>query len=990
MKGKTRRKIKRFLGIPSLIVGAVFTVGGFVAPVLQHLLVGFIHRLSQSLVKPIAPSLQAFPDWVGSIAYWMILAFTSWALCRIYSKSLLHEIRYFEEIKFGKPDKNTILKAIDGILNTEKVAPFYVHAAPKCKEVETIKLRLKKTGFAMVSGGPGEGKSMAAYHAAYEFQNEARYRVYELRTERLENKTGKEILDEVLFQLDSLKGKRKLIIVDDAHKLAIKQDLNEILQQEAKEGNGKYIWVETELYEGDKEGIQSDTHIQIDFQSFLSDLQREFYESEAPILKEALRGRIEGLEDAKKRANKGAIRDAWHFAFVASRGEERLKQEITYLNGLETLVLFLISAYTVLSGESELSINYLLNKLDNLKFGWLTEALRKLTFTDAIKSLQEHKYEPKRNYERRSMIRIYDKSKSDRGYIASLHYNFARAVIRASLLRRNLVRDLLSSVKELLTSDYRKCAYFWVFHRDLGEHAAEFDRENKDWLVEFISNPLPELKYYPPLLRGIKNVAKDIYNEIIRNLDIARIAKEVSNAEVGQFDQLAQLLNAIGDRRDELIKNLDLKQLSRTANGAEVWQFDQLAQLLNAIGDRRDELIKNLDLKQLSRTANGAEVGQFQQIAYLLNAIGDRRDELIKNLDLKRLGTQANKAKIEHFVQIASLLIALGDNRNKLIEQMDLETFAKTASDAKIEQFNNLAQLLRELKERRDELVKELNFEKLAKAANAAEINEFEQIAKLLKELGQRKSLLSMQLDHDTLVQKANQAGPHDIMGLTMLIAELEEEDRSKFIQKVNWDSICIKCPIHVPLLRALGASLENLWKQAKNLSNKASVEKVAQHLRAHADEIKQEIAKANPKQYSGVAKFLWNCNQVDPGLAKEIATETMGKLAETFRISPTEYQGTGQLINALYAIDPDLSASFVKNNRVRGRIQQSINEHDWSKEVEGLKHLIRALYRSVPELWKKMVSYKWLTVDLDPLDLDSIYRDVDEKRNASTAYKTA
>ena len=914
MKGKTRRKIRRFLGIPLAIVCGVFGVGSIVAPVLQHLLVGFIHRLSQSLVKPIAPSLQAFPDWVGSIAYWMILAFTSWALCRIYSKSLLHEIRYFEEIKFGKPDKNTILKAIDGILNTEKVAPFYVHAAPKCKEVETIKLRLKKTGFAMVSGGPGEGKSMAAYHAAYEFQNEARYRVYELRTERLENKTGKEILDEVLFQLDSLKGKRKLIIVDDAHKLAIKQDLNEILQQEAKEGNGKYIWVETELYEGDKEGIQSDTHIQIDFQSFLSDLQREFYESEAPILKEALRGRIEGLEDAKKRANKGAIRDAWHFAFVASRGEERLKQEITYLNGLETLVLFLISAYTVLSGESELSINYLLNKLDNLKFGWLTEALRKLTFTDAIKSLQEHKYEPKRNYERRSMIRIYDKSKSDRGYIASLHYNFARAVIRASLLRRNLVRDLLSSVKELLTSDYRKCAYFWVFHRDLGEHAAEFDRENKDWLVEFISNPLPELKYYPPLLRGIKNVAKDIYNEIIRNLDIARIAKEVSNAEVGQFDQLAQLLNAIGDRRDELIKNLDLK----------------------------------------------------------------------------RLGTQANKAKIEHFVQIASLLIALGDNRNKLIEQMDLETFAKTASDAKIEQFNNLAQLLRELKERRDELVKELNFEKLAKAANAAEINEFEQIAKLLKELGQRKSLLSMQLDHDTLVQKANQAGPHDIMGLTMLIAELEEEDRSKFIQKVNWDSICIKCPIHVPLLRALGASLENLWKQAKNLSNKASVEKVAQHLRAHADEIKQEIAKANPKQYSGVAKFLWNCNQVDPGLAKEIATETMGKLAETFRISPTEYQGTGQLINALYAIDPDLSASFVKNNRVRGRIQQSINEHDWSKEVEGLKHLIRALYRSVPELWKKMVSYKWLTVDLDPLDLDSIYRDVDEKRNASTAYKTA
>ena len=33
------------------------------------------------------------------------------------------------------------------------------------------------------------------------------------------------------------------------------------------------------------------------------------------------------------------------------------------------------------------------------------------------------------------------------------------------------------------------------------------------------------------------------------------------------------------------------------------------------------------------------------------------------------------------------------------------------------------------------------------------------------------------------------------------------------------------------------------------------------------------------------------------------------------------------------------------------------------------------------------MVSYKWLTVDLSSLDLDSIYRDVDEERNADTPY---
>ena len=398
-----------------------------------------------------------------------------------------------------------------------------------------------------------------------------------------------------------------------------------------------------------------------------------------------------------------------------------------------------------------------------------------------------------------------------------------------------------------------------------------------------------------------------------------------------------------------------------------------------------------MDLAQLSKTARSAEVGQFDQLAYLLNAIGDRRDELIEKLDLAQLGVQANNANIEQFAQIENLIVGLGDNKNKLIEKINLKNLAKSANNAKVEEFENLAHLLRALGDYLDKLTEELDLKKLANAANSAEIGEFKGVAELLKNLDQRKSQLSVLLNHDTLVQKANQAGPYDITGLTMLLAELEEEDRGKFIREVDWSSICLKCPISVHLLSPLGASLENLWKQAESSSDRISIEKVAQHLRANANKIKQEIGNTHPRLYSGVAKFLWNCNQIAPALAKQITTETMSKLAaEAFSIRPTGYQGTGRLINALYAIDPDLSASFVKNNMVRGRIQQSINEHDWSKEVEGLKHLIRALYRSVPELWKKMVNYKWITVDLSSLDLNSIYRDVDEEKNAGTAYNTA
>jgi predicted house-cleaning noncanonical NTP pyrophosphatase (MazG superfamily) len=333
------------------------------------------------------------------------------------------------------------------------------------------------------------------------------------------------------------------------------------------------------------------------------------------------------------------------------------------------------------------------------------------------------------------------------------------------------------------------------------------------------------------------------------------------------------------------------------------------------------------------------------------------------------------------------LLVALGDNRNKLIKKMDLELLAKTCNDTDVEvkQFESLAQLLKELEDYRNELIKELNIKKLADAANAAEINQFEQISVLLKAFGQSKIRLSELLDHNTLVQKAKQAGLYDIRGLTMLMAGLEEEDRNKYIREVDWSSVCLNCPVSVYLLSPLGASLENLWKQDKILPNRANIERVTRYLRDRYANIKEEIGKVNPKLYSGAAKFLKGCNQFDPALAKQIATQTMDKLVQTFGIAPTEYQGAGRLIDAFYAIDLNLSALFlVGNKNIRDKIQQSINEDNWSKEIGGLKYLIEAFYRSAPEFWKKTVSR--LTVDLSSLDLNSIYDEVDKEKNAGTA----
>jgi len=915
--------------------------------------------------------------------------------------------------------------------------------------------------------------------------------------------------------LDNLKGKRILIIVDDAQKLAIKQDIITILQQESKERHGKYIWVETEFFEEEQKGKESESYTRVDFQSFLQDLLKNFYESQNPTLQKALEGRIEGLSDAIARVKEGKIRDAWHFAFVASRGEERLAQETDHLSDLEMLVLFFISAYTVLSWESELPSNYYADKLENIRFGWLTDALRKSSFSDAIRSLQ------KQTKDRKSMIRIYDKSKSDRGYIASLHYNFARAVIRASLLRTRLVKDLLSSVRELLTSEYRRCAYIDIFLREIGSYAGAFVKEIKDWLIGFLSNPLPDkLLCYVFLLRSIKNVSKDIYEEIIGRLDVDRIAEKVREAEPRQFDPLANLLKTLGSRRDPLIEKLDLVQLSKKAADTEAQQFAQLAYLLKTLGDLRYELIEELDFVQLSKKASDAEARQFaqlgdlakslgdreaeliekldlmkllekagaaevDQIAHLLNALGDRRDELIEKLDLAQLSEKAGAAEI---VPLALLLNALGDRRDELIEKLDFVQLSEKAGAAEIDplalllnalgdrrdeliekldfvqlsekagaaEIDPLAHLLNALGDRRDELIEKLDFvqlsekagaaemaplahlfnalgdrrdeliekldfvqlsekagaaeidplahllnalghhrhellqkldlEELSKKVNGIEVGQFQQIAQLLSSFGDLRDELIEKLDYKAFAQRANQVDPTntgELIGLTLFIAQLDEERRDKFVPQVHWVSICKQCPINATSFAALGASLENLLKQADILSDSSGVDDVAVHLRAHVSEIKQCIRKIDFAQYRGLAKFLWNWNHVNHQLTIEISdANTLEGLVAGFRVYPSNYRGVGELINALYSIDPPLSKSFIKNKKVKGVIEQSINRRDWGEEEEeDLKHLIKALYKSTPELWKKMVSYKWITVDLSSLDLDSIYRDVDEEK---------
>jgi len=1207
MKSKTKRKFEKFHGIYFAVVAIVITVVGIVLGV--AFTIGDVYK--SLFVTP-----QAWAYLIASTAL------ISWGIIYICEKLLTHRVACFEQVDFKRPDENVLTKAIEGILNLEKAEPFYVHIAPKFDGISTIVSELKETGFVVISGEPGAGKSMAAYQAAYILQKEKRYRVYQLKTTELENKTGSEIISQVVSvsELDKLKGKQRLILIDDAHKLPGKEDLKPKLKKEAKENNGKYIWIETEEEaEEEYEGTRLDRYVRINFQNSLGSLLKGFYQSEEPNLQRALAGRIKGLRDAIKRVDAGKITDIWHFTFCATQGWGRLVDKVESLKEVELLVLFFISAHAVLSGESELHINDVIGKIRGLEFEWLSEQRSPTPIRDAIRKLASSELK---------LVRIYDKE-HDTGYIRALHYNFARQAIGACLLKESLAKYMLSSAKALLTDDYRKCVYYGIFHQDIGQYASRFDRDNRDWLVGFLSNPLLEwLQCYPRALTFIRKAAQDVYDQIISELDIAKLAPIVSQTksgkfqelayllnvlgnrrdellrklnfatladtakaieaeqfqqlayllkvlgdhkgamiekldfatlaettvtakveqfpqlayllsilgdrkyellkkcefatlaeavatakieqfhqvgilaaalgdnaeelikelvkkrnlsrlaieasaigmgqfgrladllyvlgkrrgelierldlthlakvtigvEIGQFNQLAHLLNAIGDRRAELLDKLDLAELAKTASVAEVGQFDQLADLLSAIGDRRAELLDKLDLVGLAKTASVAEVGQFDQLAHLLSAIGDHRAELLDKLDLAELAKTASVAEVGQFDQLAHLLSAIGDRRAELLDKLDLAELAKTASVAEVEQFNQLAHLLSAIGDRRAELLDKLDLAKLAGRTGATKVEQFQQVAFLLNALGERSDLFVDQLvaedqkilkvlarevscapsnrfhdiaellvslgtrkthliallNHNALIETANQVGEYDIHGLTRFIAVLDEERRNEFIWKVDWASISMKCPIYGVLLQALGTSLANLIKQAEASSDSTGVRKVAEYLRAKASDIKKQIRKAVPNQYRGVAKFLWNYNQIDNVLATEIATDTVGSLIKHFSVGPANYNGAGRLINALNTIDTDLAASFVSSNKVREKIQQSINMDDWSENVEDLKHLVKAFYRSAPDLWEEMVNSNWIVVNLSFLDLDSIYKEVDEEKNTATGYNTA
>jgi hypothetical protein len=155
----------------------------------------------------------------------------------------------------------------------------------------------------------------------------------------------------------------------------------------------------------------------------------------------------------------------------------------------------------------------------------------------------------------------------------------------------------------------------------------------------------------------------------------------------------------------------------------------------------------------------------------------------------------------------------------------------------------------------------------------------------------------------------------------------------------------------------------------------------LSEYISNNKETVKKTIENCHFMNYSQLAKFISCCDEIDHNLTVQIIDdEAIIVLISNFNVTPRNYKGLGQLINSLYSIDPNLSSFFLLNNKVKGRIQQSINESDWNNFLDDLEFLIEAFYRAVPKLWNVMVNKNYIKADLSALNLDSIYCKVNGK----------
>jgi hypothetical protein len=837
MKRKHKRNFKKklaiagfFLGILSLFTVLYFNLG-------TPLTSGYLkasHPFKNMIlfITCNAMILLEFSIIIFSLINWLINAFTK------------PNKRYFELVNFDNPTDEVIERAAEGILNSEKTKPYFVHAAPINDEIEELYNRLNTKGFIWVNGRPGAGKSMLAYHALYRYREPIfknllflknlrwpRYNIYKLELNRIKEDTPrgeKIVIDDLLEELDSLKGgKQKIILVDDAHKIQFENNLLFAFEQEAIDKvNGKFVWINTNYIDTSYEETVSP--LTIDFEKFFDKLLKELYYSEKQPIKSVIQKRCPDLNEAIKLKNQEIIKDPWHFNFVATRGEERISK-IVYNLGRDQnkrdilrLATFLFSARNIMSAEKLITEQEFCDEIE--------EALCIIKVRNPYTNFRDIVIDLAQQENGRLLIidSKFNEDSAGGNFLQAPHYRMSIAIVKTMTKPGNPAESekLIRASSIFLKNDYLDSAYLPIYFRSIDPTYRQFFlNENSVWIKNFMANiDYSQLYSHAYFLHYLRKEYSAFYSDLIsgdyfekvapiisqvppnklfsaarfigalknektillNKLDYTVLATTANNVEVAEFKQLADFIISLGRDRAKFVEKLDFKLLTQTANRADVTQLTQLANFINILGKEKIVFIGKLDIKTLAQTANKAKVTQLSQVADIIHSLGEDRIKFIENLDFQALTQEANKADIAQFSQLESLLNALQDCRFKLIDKLDFLALAQTANKVCVTQLKQLADFINILRKERTVFIGKLDIKTLAQTANKAKVTQLSQVADVIHSLGEDRIEFIENLDFQTLAQEANKADIAQFSQLESLLNALQD-CRFKLIDKLDF-----------------------------------------------------------------------------------------------------------------------------------------------------------------------------------------------------------
>ncbi|MFF3333712.1 hypothetical protein ACFYWX_29890 [Streptomyces sp. NPDC002888] len=180
---------------------------------------------------------------------------------------------FFTQISFSTPDRAT---ALASLIRGESSRPHFASLAPRPDECQIVVDQLKAEGTATITGGPGEGKSLLAYHVAQALQH--RHKTYQLHWDRAIGVSRTQFHVELEGELDALKGRLRFVIIDDAHladETWIGDVVRELLQRAVSERDTKTLWIRTQNPES-VAGEELENSVKIDYDK-LAPKQTDFY-----------------------------------------------------------------------------------------------------------------------------------------------------------------------------------------------------------------------------------------------------------------------------------------------------------------------------------------------------------------------------------------------------------------------------------------------------------------------------------------------------------------------------------------------------------------------------------------------------------------------------------------------------------------------------------------------------------------------------------------